>query len=116
VQEVFDEMGRLAGRPWIMLSAGAGKADFRNVLNHAFKAGASGFLAGRAIWLDAFDTYPDWDQIRHDLNGEAADYLSDISKLADENAQDWSKNRYYGEQGAVFSPADASFRHTYHAI
>ncbi|MFT4650098.1 MAG: tagatose 1,6-diphosphate aldolase [Gammaproteobacteria bacterium] len=116
VQEVFDEMGRLAGRPWIMLSAGAGKADFRNVLNHAFKAGASGFLAGRAIWLDAFDTYPDWDQIRHDLNGEAADYLSDISKLADEYAQDWSRHPYYGEQGAVFTPADASFRHTYHAI
>ena len=32
VQAVFDEMGRLAGRPWVMLSAGAGKTEFRRVL------------------------------------------------------------------------------------
>ena len=31
MQALFDEMGRLAGRPWVMLSAGAGKAEFRNV-------------------------------------------------------------------------------------
>ena len=43
----FSEMGKLAGRPWVMLSAGAGKEDFKNVLELAFKAGCSGFLAGR---------------------------------------------------------------------
>ncbi|MCP4075257.1 MAG: DUF2090 domain-containing protein [Gammaproteobacteria bacterium] len=113
IQNVFDELGRIAGRPWVMLSAGAGKAEFRNVLKHAFKAGASGFLAGRAIWLDAFNAYPDWDQIRTDLDGESSDYLSDISALANREAHDWSKHACYGEQGAVFSPADASFRHDY---
>jgi tagatose 1,6-diphosphate aldolase len=35
VQKLFDEMGRLAGRPWVMLSAGAGMAEFRKVLEHA---------------------------------------------------------------------------------
>ena len=39
IQAIFDEMGRLAGRPWVMLSAGAGKPEFRSVLNHAFAAG-----------------------------------------------------------------------------
>jgi tagatose 1,6-diphosphate aldolase len=29
VQALFDEMGRLAGRPWVMLSAGAGMDDSR---------------------------------------------------------------------------------------
>lgn len=113
VQAVFDEMGRLAGRPWVMLSAGAGKPEFRKVLEHAFAAGASGFLAGRAIWLDAFQSYPDWDAIRAGLMGGAADYMTDISALADAKAADWSKHSCYGDGGARFTPGDASFRHSY---
>ncbi len=113
VQAVFDEMGRLAGRPWVMLSAGAGKAEFRRVLQHAFAAGASGFLAGRAIWLDAFKAYPDWDAIRAGLDGEAQAYMADICALADAAATDWSKHPCFGAQGARFAPADASFRHAY---
>ncbi|MEM9794665.1 MAG: tagatose 1,6-diphosphate aldolase, partial [Pseudomonadota bacterium] len=54
VQAIFDEMGTLAGRPWVMLSAGAGKPEFKAILEHAYRAGASGYLAGRAIWLEAF--------------------------------------------------------------
>ncbi|WP_420413821.1 tagatose 1,6-diphosphate aldolase [Roseibium sp.] len=113
VQAVFDEMGRLAGRPWVMLSAGAGKAEFRNVLDHAFAAGASGFLAGRAIWLEAFQAYPDWDKIRSALETDASAYLADISALADAKAAPWSSHSCYGPEGAAFQPADASFRHGY---
>lgn len=113
VQAVFDEMGRIAGRPWVMLSAGAGKPEFREVLKHAFAAGASGFLAGRAIWLDAFKAYPDWDTIRAELEGGAVDYMADISKLADDHAANWQQHACYGEGGARFAPVDASFRHSY---
>ena len=113
VQAVFDEMGRQGGRPWVMLSAGAGKPEFRKVLEHAFAAGASGFLAGRAIWLDAFRSYPDWDAIRAGLESGAADYMRDISGLADTKAADWRQHSCYGDGGARFSPADASFRHAY---
>jgi tagatose 1,6-diphosphate aldolase len=116
VQAVFDEMGRLAGRPWVMLSAGAGKAEFRKVLEHAFAARASGFLAGRAIWLDAFDAYPDWAQIEAELRGGAVVYMGDISMLADQQAADWTKHPCFGEGGARFQPANASFRHGYGAI
>ncbi len=116
VQAVFDEMGRLAGRPWVMLSAGAGKEAFRRVLEHAFRAGASGFLAGRAIWLDAFDTYPDWTKIEDGLKGGASAYLSDIAGLADREATSWSAHPGYGAGGACFRPANASFRHRYAPI
>ncbi len=115
-QAVFDEMGRIAGRPWVMLSAGVGKTEFREVLKHAFKAGASGFLAGRAIWLDAFKAYPDWKRIRSDLEGDAADYLADISALADRQAQNWQQHACFGPSGAIFAPADARFRHVYEAM
>ncbi len=113
VQAIFDEMGRLAGRPWVMLSAGAGKPEFRKVLEHAFAAGASGFLAGRAIWLDAFQSYPDWAAIEAGLRGDACDYMADISALADTKASNWAQHACYGAGGARFKPADASFRHGY---
>jgi tagatose 1,6-diphosphate aldolase len=116
VQAMFDEMGRLSGRPWVMLSAGAGKPEFKAILEHAFKAGASGFLAGRAIWLDAFNAYPDWAAIEAGLSGESADYMRDISKLADAQATPWDKHDCYGAGGAQFSPQDASFRHNYDGI
>lgn len=115
VQAVFDEMGRLAGRPWVMLSAGAGKPEFKRVLEHAFAAGASGFLAGRAIWLDAFTHYPDWEAIERDLRGGAVDYMAEISALADARAANWQAHPCFGEGGARFAPADESFRHGYGA-
>lgn len=113
VQKVFDEMGRIAGRPWVMLSAGAGKEEFRKVLEHAFRAGASGFLAGRAIWADAFRNYPDWQKIEHELRTGAVAYLAEISALADREAKAWNAHDCYGDGGARFRPSNASFRHRY---
>ena len=103
-QGTFDEMGRLAGRPWVMLSAGANKPNFRNILTHAYKAGASGYLAGRAIWQDAFKHYPDWAAIRAGLEADSTAYMNDINALTDAEATPWSGR---------FTPADASFRHGY---
>ncbi len=116
VQALFDEMGRLAGRPWVMLSAGAGKPEFKQVLEHAFSAGASGFLAGRAIWLDAFSAYPDWSAIENGLRGESASYMAEISSLADAKAKPWHTHAVFGSAGAGFAPANASFRTAYEGI
>ena len=113
VQAVFDEMGRLAGRPWVMLSAGAGKPEFRNVLAHAYRAGASGYLAGRAIWLDAFGHYPDWDAIRSGLDGDGNAYMREINALTKAEAMPWHAHAVFGADGARFTPADATFRHGY---
>lgn len=113
VQAAFDEMGRLAGRPWVMLSAGAGQNEFRAILKHAFAAGASGFLAGRAIWLDAFRSYPDWEAVRRGLETGARDYLAEIGALAAAGARPWTAHPCYGDGGASFAPADAGFRHSY---
>ena len=113
VQAAFDEMGRLAGRPWVMLSAGAGKAEFRNILNHAYRAGASGYLAGRAIWLEPFGLYPDWDGMREGLKTGSVDYMRDLNALTDQAATPWDRHAVFGPDGARFAPADESFRHSY---
>ena len=112
----FSEMGKLAGRPWVMLSAGAGKEDFKNVLELAFKAGCSGFLAGRAIWLDAFLNYPNWDIIKQQLLGPSNDYLKEIGKIADNNALAWNEHKCYGKSGSSFPFNNYEFRTQYREI
>ncbi|MCG8504427.1 MAG: tagatose 1,6-diphosphate aldolase [Sphingomonadales bacterium] len=112
-QELFDVLGQAAGRPWVMLSAGAGMAAFRNILTHAYRAGASGYLAGRAIWLRAFQAFPDWDAIRGGLRGEAIAYMTDINALTDAEATPWQAHPCFGGDGAGIGPADATFRHNY---
>lgn len=112
VQPLFDELGKLAGRPWVMLSAGAGMAAFRNILTHAYAAGASGYLAGRAIWAEPFKAFPDWDAIRAGLRKDALPYVDDLNALTDAKALPWYDHPSYGGAPDV-APGDASFRHVY---
>jgi tagatose 1,6-diphosphate aldolase len=112
VQKLYKEMGKLAARPWVMLSAGAGMTEFRNVMEHAYAAGASGYLAGRAIWLKPFQQFPDWDAIRHGLRKESVPYMRDLNALTDAHATPWHKHPLFG--GHVTVPhEDASFRNHY---
>ena len=113
VQALFHELDRAAGRPWVMLSAGAGMAEFRRVLHYAYAAGASGYLAGRAIWLEAFQHFPDWDGIRDALRGEAVPYMRGLNALTDAAARPWHTHPCYGPGGARIEPADSRFRHAY---
>lgn len=113
VQTVFDELGRLAGRPWVMLSAGADKAAFRQILTQAYRAGASGYLAGRAIWLDAFGHFPDWPRIQAELTGNAVDYMRDLNALTEVEALPWHRHAVFNGQGLAFDPPTADFRYGY---
>jgi tagatose 1,6-diphosphate aldolase len=112
IQKLFDEMGRLAGRPWVMLSAGAGMAEFKAVLEHAYAAGASGYLAGRAIWSKPFTSFPDWEAIRAGLRAESVPYMQDINALTLAKATPWHAHAVYGGKTGV-SPDDGGFRHAY---
>jgi tagatose 1,6-diphosphate aldolase len=112
-QRWFDELGRAAGRPWVMLSAGAGMEEFRRILAYAYSAGASGYLAGRAIWLDAFRHFPDWEAMTAGLRGEAITYMRALNALTDRAARPWHAHACYGHGGARVMPADARFRHEY---
>ena len=113
VQALFDELDRAAGRPWVMLSAGAGMTEFRRVLHYAYGAGASGYLAGRAIWLEAFQRFPDWDGMRDELRGAAVPYMRELNELTGAMARPWHTHPCYGAAGARIAPADSTFRHVY---
>jgi tagatose 1,6-diphosphate aldolase len=111
-QAAFDELGRLAGRPWVMLSAGAEKEAFRRILTFAYRAGASGYLAGRAIWWDAFQAFPDLDAMRRELRRDGAPYMDAINLLTDELAVPWTSHPVFGD-GPELAGAGPGFRTGY---
>ena len=109
----FKEIDKLTGRPWVMLSAGAGKEEFKKVLSLSFQAGCSGFLAGRAIWLEALSKYPDWKAINSILKNSSAKYLNEIASLAKKQALPWYENKCFSNGGNLFPYRASDFRHIY---
>jgi tagatose 1,6-diphosphate aldolase len=79
------------------------------VLNHAYAAGASGYLAGRAIWSEAFKAYPDWNAVSAGLSGKGVDYMKDINALTDATAKPWWTNW----NGVQLSNTTEGFRKAY---
>lgn len=89
VRSLFDELDQAADRPWVVLSAGATAADFRRALTYALPAGASGFLAGRAIWWQAFQHYPDLDAMAAALQADSLPYLRELGAITAALGRPW---------------------------
>ncbi|WP_326534767.1 tagatose 1,6-diphosphate aldolase [Pseudorhodoferax sp.] len=91
-QRCFDDMGTLcrdAGIPWVMLSAGVTGAQFLRVMAYAYAAGANGFLAGRAIWWQALQAYPDIEACRGALQAEGLRTLQTLGELTTRAGRAW---------------------------
>ncbi|MGP1680444.1 MAG: tagatose 1,6-diphosphate aldolase [Burkholderiales bacterium] len=83
-QQWFGEMGAIcrdAGMPWVMLSAGVTPAQFVRVMEYAYAAGANGFLAGRAIWWDALQHFPDLEKCAAQLREQGRATLRELDAL-----------------------------------
>jgi tagatose 1,6-diphosphate aldolase len=107
-QRLFDALAAASPVPWVVLSAGATKEAFTRVLRYAYRAGASGFLAGRAIWWDELEAFPDVEACRTALGDSSVSYMASIGRLTDDHAVPYSRS---GEQ-----VLDASFRAHYGSI
>ena len=112
-QSLFTALGRAAGRPWVMLSAGATQAAFRRVLQYAYAAGANGYLAGRAIWWDAFQAFPDLESMRNRLSSDGVAYMGTINQLTDREADPWHKSPLFRGAGPELAGSGAAFRDRY---
>jgi tagatose 1,6-diphosphate aldolase len=91
-QRIYDELGALATRPWVLLSAAAGPADFQRSLTYALRAGASGYLCGRAIWQDAFEHFPDLLAMERELATGSVRYVQSLNGLTDRLAVPWQRH------------------------
>ena len=115
VQRRFDELGRAANRPWVMLSAGATQDAFARVLEYAYAAGANGYLAGRAIWWEAGQAFPDLAAMRGGLVVNSVPYMQGINRMTDERATPWTDDpRELGP--AELDSTGPGFRASYEGI
>jgi len=89
LQGTYDRMVKDLPAPWVLLSAGMGKEDFRRSMHLACTAGASGYLAGRALWAQAPDLYPSFDAITESLVGESRPYLRQLNEIVATKATRW---------------------------
>ncbi|TQV70288.1 tagatose 1,6-diphosphate aldolase [Denitrobaculum tricleocarpae] len=111
-QKWFDALGEATTRPWVMLSAGANQSSFKNVLRYAYNAGANGFLAGRAIWWQAMQNYPDMNAVDRALTSESVAYMESINQLTDAEATPWQAHPAFAE-GYRIAGAGAEFPRMY---
>jgi len=93
-REACEELTAASAVPWALLSAAVPFDLFERMVAVACEAGASGFIAGRAIWIDALRV-PESDVDR--VLGEAADRLTRLSALADEKGTPWYERHPLGQ-------------------
>lgn len=86
------EIGRVCARmtevlpvPWVVLSQGVSIADFPRAVELACRNGASGFLAGRAIWSDTVAAEDPTPLLRERAVGR----LLRLAELVDRHARPW---------------------------
>lgn len=105
-QDWFNRVDALLDRPWVMLSAGAAAEPFRCILTYAFRAGASGYLAGRAIWWPAALELPDWDRFRARVQGEGVAYIERVGVILRQHGTPWHARPLFrdGTQAAAMGP------------
>ena len=73
-----------------MLSSGMSKPNFIECLILAYKSGASGYLAGRSIWLSAFEKYTNLKEVELGLKKSSV-YMQKLNKLTKTNAKSMEK-------------------------
>jgi sulfofructosephosphate aldolase len=85
VGRVCERISATVPVPWVVLSQGVTIEDFPGAVRTACRAGASGFLAGRAIWSD---TLADPTPL---LRSHAVDRLKRLAELVDRSARPWQE-------------------------
>ncbi|MDQ3402823.1 MAG: hypothetical protein M3548_05455 [Actinomycetota bacterium] len=75
--------------PWVVLSQGVRIEDFPASVELACRAGASGFLAGRAVWSDTLGA-ADWVPL---LRERSVPRLRRLADIVDAHARPWQEAR-----------------------
>jgi tagatose 1,6-diphosphate aldolase len=88
MQDVCRKITEAISVPWVLLSAGVDFATFQRQVEIACASGASGFLAGRAIWQEAMQL-PDPVEREKFLNTIAVSRLRILVQIASYRATPW---------------------------
>ena len=74
--------------PWALLSAGVDYQTFKRQVRVVCQAGASGFVAGRAIWKEALTMAGE--ERETFLRSSAADRMAELSELVEAYGRPWT--------------------------
>jgi sulfofructosephosphate aldolase len=85
VAAVCERVTEVLPVPWVVLSQGVAVEDFPAAVELACRSGASGFLAGRAVWSDIVGA-PDPVPL---LRERAVGRLRTLARIVDEHARRW---------------------------
>jgi tagatose 1,6-diphosphate aldolase len=83
-----EEVSEVSDVPWVLLSAGVDFETFEQQTIAACEGGASGFLAGRAIWKEAVAMSPA--ERAEFLDGKAADRIKRLLDITATKGRAWS--------------------------
>ena len=81
-----DRISEAIGSPWVVLSNGVKQPFFNDAVKACATGGASGFLAGRAVWADIVGS-PD---IPKALREISIPRLEQLAEIVDTHAKPWS--------------------------
>jgi tagatose 1,6-diphosphate aldolase len=87
-QKAVDAMSKACTVPWVLLSAGVDFDVFERQTRIACQAGASGFLAGRAIWKEAVAMEPS--EREQFVKATAANRLGRLAEITAMLARPWT--------------------------
>jgi tagatose 1,6-diphosphate aldolase len=82
------ELDMASRLPWVLLSAGVDFDTFRKQVEVACRAGASGFLAGRALWQEGAQIRSRGERMNFFKN-TAAKRLKELTDIAAKHGRPW---------------------------
>ena len=85
----LESITEAVGTPWVVLSNGVKAPFFADAVKACAQGGASGFLAGRAVWADIVGA-PD---IPAALREVSIPRLEKLAEIVDQYARPWSDVR-----------------------
>ncbi len=81
-----ERISEAIGSPWVVLSNGVKQPFFNDAVKACAMGGASGFLAGRAVWADIVGS-PDIPKALRDIS---IPRLQQLAEIVDTHAKPWS--------------------------
>ena len=104
------ELNRASRLPWVLLSAGVDFESFRKQVKIACRAGASGFLAGRALWQEGAQIRSR-DERMNFFQNTAAPRLKELAEIADSYGKPWYSR--LGAENGKFAPVTEGWYRSY---
>jgi len=110
LMQLCKELDGASRLPWVLLSAGADFKTFKKQVEIACKAGASGFLAGRALWQEGVQIRSREERMKF-FKTTAAPRLKELAEMVKKYGKPWYTKM--GSEKRDFETADEGWYEQY---